>query len=73
MQKQIKINGKKISYTLRRRKGTRSVRLAIYPNGAFIITAPRWYPAYVINKFIAEKSTWIYEKLKNIDFAKLSL
>jgi len=69
--RQIKINNKEISYTLKRRRGARSVRLAIYANGAFTVTAPKWYPAYVINKFLAEKAEWIYNKLKHIDFAEL--
>ena len=48
------------------------MRLSIYPDGAFIVTAPKWYPVYVINKFIQEKSDWLFEKLKNIDFAELA-
>lgn len=69
--RKIKINNKEISYTLKRRRGARSVRLAIYANGAFTVTAPKWYPVYVINKFLAEKAEWIYNKLKHIDFAEL--
>lgn len=65
--KKIKIKDKKINYTLRRRRGTRSVRLAIYPDGAFVVTAPQWYPVCIINRFIAEKAEWIYGKLKNVD------
>jgi len=71
VKKKIKINNKEISYTLKRRRGARSVRLAIYANGTFTVTAPKWYPLYVINKFLAEKAGWIYNKLKHIDFAEL--
>lgn len=49
------------------------MRLAIYASGAFVVTAPKWYPAYVINKFLAEKAGWIYGKLKHIDFTELDL
>lgn len=73
MKKRIKINNKEIEYTLKRRRGARSVRLAIYANGVFTVTAPKWYPLYVINKFLAEKAEWIYNKLKDIDFEKLDL
>jgi len=45
--------------------------LAVYASGAFVVTAPKWYPGYVINKFLAEKAEWIYNKLKHIDFAEL--
>lgn len=71
--RKLKINNKEISYTLKRRRGARSVRLAIYASGAFTVTAPKWYPAYVINKFLAEKAEWIYNKLKDVDFAELDL
>lgn len=71
--RRIKINNKEIEYTLKRRRGARSVRLAIYAGGAFVVTAPRWYPAYVINKFLAEKAGWIYNKLKDVDFEKLNI
>lgn len=71
--KKIKINNKEIKYTLKRRRGARSMRLAIYASGAFVVTAPKWYPAYVINKFLAEKAEWIYGKLKNVDFKELDL
>jgi len=71
--KKIKINQKFFEYNLKRRRGTRNVRLAIYPNGNFVVTAPRWYPLYIIHKFLAKKSEWIYERLKNIDFQKLDL
>lgn len=71
MLKQIKIKDKNINYVLWRR-GSRSMRLAIYPDGAFVVTAPKWYPAYIINNFISEKADWIYSKLKNINFTELA-
>lgn len=69
--RKIEINHRKFEYTLKRRKGMRSMKLAIYQDGSFVVTAPRWYPLYVINKFLAERSQWIWEKLKNIDFVQL--
>jgi predicted metal-dependent hydrolase len=50
----------------------RSMRLAIHADGTFVVTAPKWYPVYAINKFIAEKADWIFEKLKHVDFEKLA-
>jgi predicted metal-dependent hydrolase len=69
--RKITINGKNIEYTLKRVKGSKSVRLAIYGDGRFVISAPKWYPIYVINKFIDEKSQWIFDKVKHIDFEML--
>lgn len=68
MKKNIKINGKKIQYTLKKVRGAKSVKLAIYQDGRFVITAPKWYPMYVINRFIEEKAQWIFDKVKDIDF-----
>lgn len=68
MRKKIEINKNKFEYTLKRRRGTRSVRLAIYPDGNFVVTAPKWYPLYIINRFLEEKSEWIFGKLSGIDF-----
>ena len=70
--RRIKIKNKSIEYALRRQRGSRSVRLAIYPDGAFVVTAPKWYPVYIIKRFLEEKSDWIFEKLKNIDFKALA-
>lgn len=70
--RKIKINGKEIEYALRRRRGSKTMRLAIYADGRFVISAPKWYPIYTINKFIEEKSQWIFDKLKDIDFDDLA-
>jgi len=68
IKKKIKINGRDIEYVFKRTKISRSVRLAIYPDGHFVVTAPKWYPVYAINKFIEEKAQWIFEKVKDVDF-----
>jgi len=69
--RKINIKGKNIEYKIMRRRRTRCMRLAIYPDGAFVVTAPKWYPVYAINRFIGEKADWIFEKLKHIDFREL--
>lgn len=70
--KKIRIKGKDFHYSLRKKRGMRSMRLAIYPDGAFVVTVPKWYPLYIINKFISEKADWIFEKLKHVDFRELA-
>jgi hypothetical protein len=68
--RKIEIKGQEINYILKKRKGVRSVRLAIYGDGCFVVSAPKWYPLYVIERFMAEKAEWILERLKiiNLDF-----
>ena len=50
----------------------RCMRLSISSEGRFVVSAPKWYPVYLINKFIEEKSEWIWEKMKHIDFVSLA-
>lgn len=71
--KKIKINGKIFEYSLSRKRGFRNMRLAVYSGGAFVVTAPKWYPVYIINRFLTEKADWIYEKLQHVDFRELSV
>ena len=70
--RKININGKDIEYTLKKVKGSRSVRLAVYQDGRFVVTAPKWYPLYTINNFIEEKAQWIFDKVKDVDFDLLN-
>ena len=72
MFKKVKINDRIFSYTLKRKKGNKCVRLSVYADGRFVVTAPKWYPIYVVQKFLEEKSSWIFEKLKSVDFALLA-
>ena len=67
MEKEIRRGGKKINYDLRVSKRARRLRLAIYCDGRCIVTAPRFMPDFLINKFITEKYDWIINK---IDFLK---
>jgi len=46
----------------------RSMRLSVSSAGNFVVSAPRWYSLYLVNKFIQEKADWIWEKIKHIDF-----
>jgi len=70
--KLLKIRDRAFPYTLKRRRGMRSMRLSVSSAGSFVVSAPRWYPLYLINKFLEEKSEWIWEKLKNIDFESIA-
>lgn len=64
----LKIRDKNFPYTLKRRRGMRCMRLSINSAGSFVVSAPRWYPMMLINRFLEEKAEWIWEKLKHIDF-----
>lgn len=65
--KKIKIGNQEIEYTLKKRRGVGSVKLSVHPDGFVSVSAPNWYPIYLIQKFVGEKADWILEKIKNKD------
>ncbi len=60
----IILKKKKIEYTLKKSKRARVMRLAIYPGGAFVVTAPWWASQRVIERFIIEKAQWVIGKIE---------
>jgi len=67
--RKLKIKGKEFPYILKKRKGMRCVRLSINSTGNLTASAPKWYPIWLINKFLEEKSEWIWKQLKDVDFS----
>jgi predicted metal-dependent hydrolase len=63
MKKRIELHRKKVEYTLNVSKRARRMRLAIYCDGAFVVTAPESMSSNLIEKFIIQKSQWIVEKM----------
>jgi predicted metal-dependent hydrolase len=64
MQKELEISGKKLQYTLKTNKRSRYMRLAIYPNGTCAVTTPVYFDQKLIEKFLIEKSAWIFKKFE---------
>ena len=63
MEKTIKLEKRKVTYTLRTHKHVRGVRLSVACGGVLTVTASSSMRQGVIDAFIAEKSAWILEKL----------
>ncbi|MFA6410674.1 MAG: SprT family zinc-dependent metalloprotease [Candidatus Buchananbacteria bacterium] len=63
MKKEITLQQNKIKYTLRVSKKAKSLRLTIYCDGNFLVTAPKRMSQNFIEQFLLEKSQWIIEKL----------
>ncbi|HWA32315.1 MAG TPA: M48 family metallopeptidase [Candidatus Paceibacterota bacterium] len=60
----------KISYKLKRSKRARRMRLAVYCDGAVVITSPLGVDQSIIEKFFSDKKRWVLDKVKffkNID------
>ena len=69
MQKEISLNNKKVSYTVRKDRRTKRMRLAVHTDGTVVVSAPRWLPGYFIEMFIKDKSEWLLGNLEH--FKKL--
>lgn len=63
MEKRITLKDKKISYTLRKSKRARRMRLAVYCDGAIVLTTPFDLKENIAEKFVREKSKWLLSKL----------
>lgn len=62
--RQIELNKRKIDYTLKISKKARRMRLAVYCDGDFVVTAPYSMNQGLIERFIFEKSDWIIKKIE---------
>lgn len=64
IKRSIKLYKRNINYTLKRSMRARRMRLAVYCDGNFVVTAPRNVGDNIIDQFITKKSQWIIEKLE---------
>lgn len=64
MIKKIKLCEKQVRYTLKLSRRARRLRLAVYCDGNFVVTAPRGLDMGLVEKFILQKSKWVVDKLE---------
>ena len=62
MNRQINLHNRVVDYTIRRSKKAKRLRLAVYGDGNLIVTIPRIFPSFLIDKYIVAKSQWIISK-----------
>jgi predicted metal-dependent hydrolase len=63
MKKKIEIRERKVEYTLKVSRRAKRMRLAVYCDGNFVVTAPRGTDFNLVERFIIDKSRWIIGKL----------
>lgn len=63
MKKQIKIRDKKIEYTLKVSQKAKRIRLAVFCDASFVVTAPLAMPHNIIEEFVIKKSRWVINKI----------
>ncbi len=66
MEKHIKIGTEHITYTLRKKKGAKYLRLAVLFDGALRVTAPWSVSQSSIERLLCEKSEWLLDKLRGL-------
>lgn len=66
MKKQIELCSKNIEYTLKLSVRARHLRLVIYHDGNFVVTAPHRMSGVLIEQFIRLKSQWILKKMQGM-------
>jgi len=71
MEKKIKLYNRKIKYILKTSKRAKRMRLAVYCDGSFIVTRPMGLSENIVERFIIQKSKWVFSKIdyfKQFDF-----
>ena len=63
MKKNIELHKRKVPYILKVSKRAKRLRLAVYCDGAFVVTAPKHLQTTLVEKYIIEKSQWILGKI----------
>ena len=64
MEKHIRLKDQEVPYVLRRSKRAKRMRLVIYCDGSFVVTAPERLDFARIEDFIFEKAEWVLKKLR---------
>ncbi len=54
-----------MQYMLKRSGRARTMRLAVYPDGEVVVTAPRLFSLSAIEEFLAKHSRWIRRKIED--------
>jgi len=63
MEKQITLQNKKVSYTLKKSRRARRLRLAVYCDGSVVATMPHYFQESMVEKFIQDKTKWLLAKI----------
>jgi len=63
MQKQILLQNRTIIYTLKKSRRARRMRLAVYCDGAVVLTTPFYFGEGIAERFVREKTDWLLAKL----------
>jgi predicted metal-dependent hydrolase len=63
MKRQIFLQNREVKYTLKKSRRARRMRMAVYCDGAVVVTAPLHFSEGIAERFIMEKKNWLLAKL----------
>jgi predicted metal-dependent hydrolase len=66
VKKYIELQKRKVPYILKTSSRSRSVRLAIYSGGEFVVTAPTYAGVVTVENFITRKSGWVLDTIDRL-------
>ena len=66
MPRTIILENQSIEYELKQNARSKSIRLAVYPGGRFVISIPKRMDEKQIEKFLFEKKDWILAKRESM-------
>jgi predicted metal-dependent hydrolase len=64
MKKKIQINGREITYELRKNGKSKRISIRIQTDASVVVSSPRFVPEIIIKNFLREKSDWIFKKIE---------
>jgi len=70
MQKSIVVQGRTVTYTLRRSVRARRVKITVNHDGQIILSVPRFVPFFLAEKFLRTKKDWILKSILNFEEKK---
>ena len=73
MERKINLNGKIIGYNLKKNSRAKNINLTISRDGKVGLTIPKYFPVFLAEKFIKEKSDWIIKKLEHCEKNKANI
>lgn len=67
MKKETTLNGKKFTYTLKKNRRAKGVRIIIHRDASLVVTAPRgFFAERAAEKFVLGKADWIVSKINHL-------
>jgi predicted metal-dependent hydrolase len=63
MKREVKIDNKKLAYSIKKSKRAKRIRVAVYCDGSVVITSPQYTLEKTIIRFLHLKSDWVFKKI----------